>query len=83
MPEKFEKKKVCVQFSFPKQPKDKAFGQDIPGTSGTHTSGYPWPWDVPDKDFMQGAFFCCFRQGLARMSRDLGRNFPGSEKLYI
>ena len=24
-----------------KQPKDKVFGQDIPGTSGTQTSGYP------------------------------------------
>ena len=24
-----------------KQPKHKVFGQDIPGTSGTQTSGYP------------------------------------------
>ena len=24
-----------------KQPKDKVLGQDAPGTSGTHTSGYP------------------------------------------
>ena len=24
-----------------KQPKDRVFGKDIPGTSGTHTSGYP------------------------------------------
>ena len=23
------------------QPKDKVFGRDIPGTSGTQTSGYP------------------------------------------
>ena len=28
--------------------------------------------DVPDKNFMQVAFFCCFRQGVAGMSWDLG-----------
>ena len=33
-----------------------------PGTSGTHTSGYPWcrPWDVRDKALCK-AFFCYFR----------------------
>ena len=34
---------------------------------------------------MQGALFCCFRQGMAAaagMSRDLGRDVPRSEKLY-
>ena len=31
------------EFSGPKkQPKHKVFGRDIPGTSGTQTSGYPW-----------------------------------------
>ena len=46
-------------FSKGKQPKDKVFGQDIPGNSGTQTSGYP------DKNFMQVTFLCCFRQGVA------------------
>ena len=31
---------------------------------------------------MQVAFFCCFRQGVAGMSRDLGRDVPELEKLY-
>ena len=31
------------------------------------------------KNFMQGAFFCCFRQVMPRMSRDLGQDVPGSE----
>ena len=31
---------------------------------------------------MQVAFFCCFRQGVAGMSRDLGRDVPDLEKLY-
>ena len=31
----------CAISGRKKQPKDKAFGQDIPGTSGTQTSGYP------------------------------------------
>ena len=30
---------------------------------------------------MQEAF-CCFRQGVAGMSRDLGRDVPDLEKLY-
>ena len=38
--------------------------------------------DILDKNFMQVAFFCCFRQGVARMSRDLGRDVPDLEKLY-
>ena len=29
-------------------------------------------WDIPDKNFMQVAFFCCFRHGVAGMSWDLG-----------
>ena len=46
--------------------------------------GHPGPRrrDIPDKNFMQVAFFCCFRQGLAGMSRDLGRDVPDLEKLY-
>ena len=31
---------------------------------------------------MQVAFFCCFRQGVAGISRDLGRDVPDLEKLY-
>ena len=31
---------------------------------------------------MKVAFFCCFRQGVAGMSRDLGRNVPDLEKPY-
>ena len=31
---------------------------------------------------MQVAFFCCFRQGVAGMSQDLGRDVPDLEKLY-
>ena len=61
-----------------KQPKDKVFGgQDIPGTPGTQTSR-----DIPGKSFMRVAFFCCFRQGVAGTSRDLGRDVPDLEKLY-
>ena len=46
--------------------------------------GHPGPRrrDIPDKNFMQGAFFCCFRQGVAGMSPDLGRDVPDLEKLY-
>ena len=46
--------------------------------------GHPGPRrrDIPDKNFMQVAFFCCFRQGVAGMSRDLGRDVPHLEKLY-
>ena len=31
---------------------------------------------------MQVAFFCCFKQGVAGMSRDLGRDVPDLEKRY-
>ena len=46
--------------------------------------GHPGPrrQDIPDKNFMQVAFFCCFRQGVAGMSRDLGRDVPNLEKQY-
>ena len=46
--------------------------------------GHPGPRrrDIPDKNFMQVAFFCCFRQEVARMSRDLGQDVPDLEKLY-
>ena len=48
--------------------------------------GHPGPRrrrrDIPDKNFMQLAFFCCFRQGVAGMSRDFGRDVPDLEKLY-
>ena len=46
-----------------KQPKDRVLGQEIHGTSGTQTSGYP------RQNFMQVALFCYFRQG--------GRDVPG------
>ena len=68
-----------------KQPKDKVFGQDILGTSGDPDVGIsvtPGPGDVPDKSFMQGALFWLFQTGKSGMSRDLGRDVPGSEKLY-
>ena len=32
---------------------------------------------------MQVACFCCFRQGVARMSRDLGWNVPDLEKNFM
>ena len=38
------------------------------GTSGTQRR------DIPDTDFMQVAFCCCFRQGVAGMPRDVGRD---------
>ena len=43
--------------------------------------GHPGPRrrDIPDKNFMQVAFFCCFRQGVAGMSRVLGRDVPDVE----
>ena len=59
-----------------KQPKHKVFGRDIPGTSGTQTSGYP------GQKLYASGLFCCFRQGVAGMSRDLGRDVPDLEKLY-
>ena len=42
-----------------KQSKDKLFGQDIPGTSGTRTPGYPWPqpWGTQHRNFMHGISF--------------------------
>ena len=38
--------------------------------------GHPGPRrrDIPDKNFMQVAFFCCFRQGVAGTSR-IWKNF--------
>ena len=43
--------------------------------------GHPGPRrrDIPDKNFMQVAFSCCFRQGVAGMSRDLLRDVPDLE----
>ena len=40
--------------------------------------GHPGPRrrDIPDNNFMRVALFCCFRQGVAGMSRDLGRDVP-------
>ena len=47
--------------------------------------GHPAPRrrDIPDKNFLQVAFFYCFRPGVAGMSRDLGRDIPDLEKLYV
>ena len=58
-----------------KQPKHKVFGRDIPGTLGTQTSGYPG-----QKLYASGVFLL-FRQGVAGMSRNLGRDVPDLEKL--
>ena len=44
--------------------------------------GGPRRRDIPDKHFIKVAFACCFRQGEAGMSRDLGRDVPDFEKLY-
>ena len=46
--------------------------------------GHPGPRrrDIPNKNFMQVAFFGWFRQGVAGMSRDLGRDVPDLEKLH-
>ena len=68
----FERKKSGPK----KQPKHKVVGRDIPGTSGTQTSGYP------GQKLYAGGLFCCFRHGVAGMSRDLGQDVPGLEKLY-
>ena len=46
-----------------KQPKHKVFGRDIPGTSGTQTSGHP------GQKLYASGLVCCFRQGVAGMSR--------------
>ena len=59
-----------------KQPKHKVLGRDIPGTSETQTSGYP------RQKLSASGLFCCFRQGVVGMSRDLGRDVPDLEKLY-
>ena len=60
--------------SFPD--KTKFLGRIFPGHQG------PRLRDIPDKNFMQVAFFCCFRQGVAGMSRDLGRDVPDLEELH-
>ena len=66
----------CRQKKKKKQPKNKVLGGIFLGHQG------PRRRDIPDKNFMQLAFFCCFRQGVAGMSRDLGQDVPGLEKLY-
>ena len=47
--------------------------------------GHPGPRrrDIPDKNFMQVAFLCCFRPGVAGMARDLGRDVPDLEKYIV
>ena len=54
----------------------KFLGGMIPGHKG------PRRWDILDKSFMQVAFVCCFRRGVAGMSRDLGWDAPDLEKCY-
>ena len=56
--------------------KMKFVGQDIPGTSGTQTSGYPG-----QKRYASGLFLCCFRRSV-RDVRDLGRD-PGFGKNFM
>ena len=38
--------------------------------------------DIPDKNFMQVALCCCFRQGVEGMSRDWGGTSRICQKLY-
>ena len=60
-----------------KQPKHKVLGGGVfLGHQG------PRRRDIPDKNSVQVALFCCFRQGVAGMSRNLGRDVVGLEKLY-
>ena len=63
--------------------KIKCLGRILLGHQG------PTHWDIPDPRIGESqtklyarCVFCCFRQGMAGMSRDLGRDAPGSEKLY-
>ena len=60
-----------------KKPEPKVFGRDIPGTSGTQTSGYPG-----QKLYATGLFSFVLDREWAVMSRDLGRDVPDLEKLY-
>ena len=54
------------------------------GRQGPRRRDIPDPaLGCPDKKlYALGAFFCCFRQGISGMPRGLGRDVPGSEKLY-
>ena len=58
-----------------KQPKHKVFGRDLPEHPG------PIRRDIPDKNFTQVAFSVVL-DGVAGMSRDLGRDVLDLEKLY-
>ena len=65
-----------LQIRKEKQPKGKVFGQDIAGTSGTQISGHPV------QTLYASGIFYCFKQAVAGMSRDLGRDVPNLVKLY-
>ena len=54
----------CYDEGREKWPKHKVVGQEISGTSGTQMLG------CPDRSFMEGAFFSCFKQGMAGKSSD-------------
>ena len=76
---KFAQKKVlfhreALQSGPKKQPKPKVFGRDIPGTSGTQTSGYPI-----QKQFASGLFLL-FWAGSGRDVQGFGSGRPGFGK---
>ena len=58
-----------------KQPKDEVLGRIFMGHQG------PRPRDFVDKNFLQVALFCCVREGVAGMCRDLGRDVPDFENI--
>ena len=58
-----------------KQPKDKVFGQDIPGTSGTQTSG------CPGQKLHASGFFLLFKTRSGRDVPEFGSGRPGYRSL--
>ena len=77
MPEKLEKEKFGFNFSGrEKQPKEKVFGQDIPGTSGTQMSGYP------GQELYASGLFLLFQAGSGRDVPGFVSGCPGFGKLY-
>ena len=56
---------------FQEEPKDKVFGQDIPGTLGTQTSGYP------GQELYASGLFVSFSAGSGRDVPGFGSRRPG------
>ena len=63
-----------------KQPKDKVFGHDFRDPH-VRISLAPPP-GCPAQKLYAMRLCCCFRQRMAGMSRDWGRDEPGLEKVY-